>query len=512
VPYIQVRTRGAAQPSRATIAFTLLVCGIVIYGQTFVFPAIPRSATGDQAIYLHHGARMLAGQLIYRDYDHFTLPGTDTVYYFLFRIFGVRAWIPDVMLVLLGTGLAALSILISRKLVTGMTALLPALLFVMFPFSSYLDASHHWYGITAAMAALAVLIAGRTPGRCAIAGALWGLGTFFTQSMVLGVLGVAAFLIWEYRVDREPVKLLLRKQLVMWGSYLSSVGLLSLYFVLKAGLRAFWFYTVVFVARYYSADTSNSWRTYGLGAPSFRSWYNWPNLSAFLLVHLLLPLVYVLFFVRYRRERKVRPQQPWSQLMLVAITGMVLLLGVASAPVSQRLYAVSLPALILLAWVLDSSAKGETFLRRGLWVAVIVVAATRIVSTRTRWHAMLDLPSGRTAFFSTNSYQQTNWLADRTRPGDYFFGDQFSCFALQLTNPTRVPFLRNTEYTRPFEVEDVIAGLERHKTKYVAWYADLNGPSEPAEDHLGPVRQYLKQHYEIAVTFGNGNQVWERTR
>lgn len=68
-----------------------------MYLQVFVLPATPRVAIGDQSIYLHSAARMYEGQVIYRDYDQFTLPATDVLYLVPFKLFGIRAWIPQMM-------------------------------------------------------------------------------------------------------------------------------------------------------------------------------------------------------------------------------------------------------------------------------------------------------------------------------------------------------------------------------------------------------------------------------
>jgi hypothetical protein len=32
---------------------------------------------------------------------------------------------------------------------------------------------------------------------------------------------------------------------------------------------------------------------------------------------------------------------------------------------------------------------------------------------------------------------------------------------------------------------------------------------DPAGDHLGPLRLYLRQHYHVAKTFSNGDAIWE---
>ena len=180
------------------LAATLLLSGVFLYLQVYSFPSTPRFASGDQAIYLYHGTRMLNGELIYRDFDHFTFPGADVLYMSLFRLFGVRMCIPQAMLVVLGMCMVWLLTLISRQVLRGPTCFLPALLFVSLPFSSYLDATHHWYSTVATTGAVALLMKRRTLARLAWAGVLLGIAAFFTQSMVLVLGGIAVFLAWEH--------------------------------------------------------------------------------------------------------------------------------------------------------------------------------------------------------------------------------------------------------------------------------------------------------------------------
>src|SRR5207244_1073371 len=83
---------------------------------------------GDVTVYLLNAARMLEGQAIYKDFFQYTTPGTELVYFVLFRLFGPRAWIPNAMLFALGLSVTWLSIAISRKLVLGWLPFLSALL------------------------------------------------------------------------------------------------------------------------------------------------------------------------------------------------------------------------------------------------------------------------------------------------------------------------------------------------------------------------------------------------
>jgi hypothetical protein len=282
------------------------------------------------------------------------------------------------------------------------------------------------------------------------------------------------------------------------------------YFVWKVGLKQFIYYTITFVAKYYSADETSTWRTYMVGHPSIHERANWPDLVTWPFIHFLVPMIYVLFFVRYWREEGKLTREQWERLMLVNTTGLSLFLSIASAPAWNRLYTISLFAFILLVWFLSFPFKLETILRRMLWAAVAILALMHPVVTQTRWKAYLDLPTGRTAFFERGNYQETKWVMERTRPGDYFFGDHLTAFNLRLQNPSRVAFIRPNNFTRPGQIENLVQGLEAHQVRFVSWYEGLDDPMAIDGNHLAPLRNYLEQHYHIAKRFSNGHKIWER--
>ena len=499
----------APRSKRWLIPLTLLASAVFLYLQVFLFPATPRLAIGDQSIYLHNAARMYEGQLIYRDYDYFTLPGTDVLYLVLFKLFGVRTWIPQALLLLVGLISTWLSIQIASKLMRGPAVFLPGLLFLTLPFTSYLDATHHLFNVLAAISALAVVIEERTIPRLAWAGFLWGLGTCFAQSLAIGPVGFGLFLVWERYRRKEAWGLLLRKEGCLWASFVATVAAFNAYFVWRVGLKNFLYYTVTFIAKYYPADETSTWRTYMVGRPAVHGWAHWPDLVTWPFIHLLIPLVYILFFVRYWREQRSRPQEPWERLMLVNVTGLCLFATIVSAPAWNRLYTVSLPALILLVWILNSPFKLERALLRILWATVIVLGIARPIMTQMRWKAYLDLPAGRTAFFEHGTYEETKWVLQRTHPSDYFFGDQLIGFNLWLRNPSRVAFVRPNDFTRPEEVRNLVEGLERHQVRFVSWYHGLDDPQVEG-NHLAPLRSYLQSHYRVAKSFDNGHIMWER--
>ena len=514
---MQVARSQLRRPAPWIVGAVLAVSAIFVFLQTFVLPDVPRIANGDQGIHLSLAARMFDGQLPYRDYDHFPLPGTDLLYLALFKLFGVRAWIAPAMLVVLGVSITWLSIEISAKVMSGSLVFLPGVLFLTLPFSGFLDATHHWYSTLAGTAALLVVFEKRTNVRLVWSGFLWGIATFFSQSAVVGAAGTSLFLISEayYLKDHRGGPLqdsVLKREALFIGSLVATVLSLNAYLIWKVGPRRFLDDTVVFLAKYYGADSFNQWRVYMADSPSIHAYSQWPNVAAFLLIHLIVPLVYILFFVRCWREARLHPEEPWDRLMLISLTGFCLFLGVIHSAGFMRMHTISLPALILLAWFLKSRFKTEQVLLRALWATVIVLAIARPAITQTRRNQSLDLPTGRTAFVDYPVlYEKCKWALERTKPGDYFMDDPQLCFALRLRDPSRVPFLRPTDYTRPEQVQDAIQSLDRHQVKFVGWYASLDDEiGDPAEDHLGPLRSYLCLHYHVAQRFSNGDEIWER--
>jgi hypothetical protein len=478
-----------------------------LYLEVFMLPHTALLASGDQSIYLLNATRMLHGQMMYRDFFQFTPPGTELVYAALFKWFGVRAWISQGMLIIVGVSLTWLSVTISAKLMKGWSTLLPALIFLTLAFRSALDATHHWYSTLAVMTALAVTIGQRNPPRLAAAGALCGLATCFTQFRGLGgVLAIGLFLVWECRRKAQTLAYLVKCEAWLVGAFLSTIAGLSAYFVWKVGLERYFFCTVVFGLKFYGSDWFNTWRVYMAELPLLQSWLDLPRWGAFVFISSILPLVYSLFFVRYWRVSATRPEEPWDQLMLVNIVGAFLFLGVAPAPSHVRLCSVCLPGLMILVWFINQPGRLEQTMMRLLWTVGLVLAIAEPASRQRQWYAYLDLPTGRTAFLDAATYSKYRWLSERIRPSELFFGNPLMCLALGLRNPTEVDFVTATDYTRPEQVANVIRVLERDRIHYLV---DVPQADHADRSHLGPLSDYVRTHYHVANTFADGALVWE---
>ena len=492
----------------------LLFAAAFLYFNVFILPATPiyDPLAVDQWFYLHNATRMLGGQMIYRDFFQYSPPGTELTYLALFRLFAVRAWIPNAMLVLLGSSLTWLCFFISRKVLTGLAAYLPGLLFLSVAFCSRLDATHRWYSVLAVTAATALVIEERNQKRVAGAAALCALGAFFTQARgLMAVTGLAIFLWWEHRKKGQVGRSLLNAEAILAGVFSAVTLGLNVYFILAVGLRRFLWSIVIFGMKYYPAESgSNSLQTYMLSLPHPTNWRGFVGLPSWVLIHALLPLVYLLFFARCWGESKKRQGEPWERLVLVSLMGFFLFVGVAPAPAFARLCTVALPALIIWVWFLSSPGKFPSLARKVIWLCAVVVLVGPALHKQTKWRAYLNAPIGRVAFVWPEAYEYYKWLLFHTHPTEFIYdcaGQVY--FFLGLKCPAQVQYLSGTDYMRPEQVRNVIESLDVHHVSMVLWcpYLDPGVDGIRADDHLGPLRDYLQTHYHPVKAFEDAVQV-----
>jgi hypothetical protein len=494
--------------------FFLLFAAAFLYFDVFVPPATPIFSGVDHLVNLHNATRMLDGQMIYRDFFRYTPPGTEVVYLVLFRLFGVRAWVPNVMLVLLGLSLTWLCVFISQKVLSGFAAYLPGLLFLLIAFHSDLDATHHWYSVLAVTAALALVIEERSPKRLAGAAALCALASFFTQTRgVVAVVGLAIFLWWEHRRKRQSGRSLLKAEVILASVFGAGTLGLNLYFIWAVGLQRFLWCTITFMLKYFPTDAaSNSIQAYMAFMPSVSHWYNVPFLLAWLFIYALLPLVYLLFFARCWSESGKRPDQPWEGLVLLSLTGLFLFAGAAPVPTFGRLCKESIPGLIIFVWFISSPGKFNFLVRQILWLGAAVMLTRFAQHRQSMEWTFLDAPVGRVAFFDPIACDKYKWLQSHTHPTEPFFdSDGEVYFLLGLRCPAEVEFVTCTDYTRPGQVRNLIESLEGRHVSMVLWSPQYDpgicgsGPG----NHLGPLRDYLQTHYHLVKVFED-SKVLER--
>ena len=500
----------------------LLATAAWLYSTTFVFPNLPIFEGDVTPIFLHEAVRMLRGEVIYKDFFELLFPGIQYVDVALIRLLGMKAWIPNLMLVVLGTGLAATGFLISRRVLDGKLAYLPSALFLGFAFTSEPDPTHHWYSTLAVMAALAVLVVERTPARLALAGAICGVAMLFTQTVgPAAAFGIALFLIWERRQRNPGWREMLKTQVQLWVPFAVTVLVPVIWLMVRAGFVPFYTDTILFPAKYFRLWFWNTPQVYLYEVPNFQGPLEIGAMALWLSVHVLLPAVYLVFLARWMQLRKARPTEPWDRLMLLSLVGLCLFMTVVSSPSWLRLCSVSFPGLIVLVWLTSGPGAPSKAFRRVLWIAGAAALAAQPLIAQTSWRGDLTTPTGREAFTSPDVYAKFKWLQQHTKPGDYMFqaSDCSLYYLLELNNPARVAFLTASGYTRPEQVQETIQLLKEKRVRYVLWsvWLDVPFPDRPGSidvKRLEPLREYLGTHYRLVRNFGEPDyeQVWERTK
>jgi hypothetical protein len=481
----------------------------VCYFRSFVFPNIPLLPWGDAVGFLNNGNRIVAGRLPYRDYFAFLPPGMELTYALLIRGFGARSWIPNLMIACLAAAAAWLMTLVAAQLMRGAVIALPGLLLAGFVLPGSLDATHHWFSTIAVMAAVLVLLDGDSFPNIAAAGFLCGIAGWYTQTKgVAAVAGFVTYLILKSRQENMPAHDRWLKCILLSGLALAVFAVGNLYFIRAAGLNRWLYCLVVYPLRYYPSVQLNNWRVYGYGLKLGLS------TIPFLFVHLTVPLVYVICIVIMLRRSKNEPGGAGNKIWLLVLAGLAMFLAVASSPGWKRLATSSPPAVILLTWLLNRSGRTMAKCKIGLAAVAIVIALAGAVRIQTRGTTFLNLPIGKTAFVDSARYEEYRYAMGRTCRGQFMFGPPPILFALQVQNPAPIDVFIPFEYTRPEQVTATIQALEVNKVPMLMLHPSMftDPDSDPASDHLDPIRAYLAGSYRVTTTFKTGDELWERIR
>lgn len=489
----------------ALLAFlTFAVCCL----RSFVLPDTPLVLWGDAPGYAIKGVRLLGGELPYRDFFEFVTPGTDIVYALLFHWFGVSLGVLHLLMATLA-GLASWWITwCAGRLLHGWFVFLPAALLIGLVLNFSLDPTHHWFSTVALMGAVWILFDGISLLRVAGAGAFCGLAASFTQTKgAAAVIALIAYFIWMAVQDNERSGQWWRRSLVLCVSALAVFTVINGPFVLASGFGVWSWDVMVFPVRYFGTSSANNWTgalQQFVGTAGRVKWICFP------FQYLAVPLTYVWFYVWWRRN-KTEKEEPWNQLMLVAVVGIAMLAAVAPALSIRRISTVSPPAIVLLTWLLSKSGRIWTAVALG--AASTAIAMAGIALNQLRPQRTLDLPVGRVVIpFKADYYDIYRWMAQNTKPGQWYFGLPPLELALELRNPAPIDGISPGEYTRPEQVTDIVNGIERVKVPLIVLRPGMYSPTFPNElpDHLQPFRDDLYTHYRKTVSFASGDEVWER--
>lgn len=486
----------------ATLAF--------LYLRTFTLGGTPLIVSLDETLYFEHGIRILHGQVPFRDYFTFVMPGSDLLYAAVFGLLGVHAWLAQLFVIFLGTTIAGLLVWISSRILQGPLLFLPALLFLVLDFDITKDATHHWWCTLLVLAAVGILQSGRTLGRVAFAGILCGLGALFTQSQgLLSLIAFAAYLIWT----RDRKSRIAPQLTALTLPFAIIVGSVLAYYTYRAGFASLYFALVTFVIHNFPARTFHRPGVYFMNFPSHHGLMDVSRLIPYFFIHILVPFAYLWCLYRLFRERSTIDHKTRDAMLLISFVGLALFAAVAQAPSYNRMCMIAPPAAIVCVWLVCGMSSTDRIIRRTLWATGLLFLVALPFQLQRHWRGYLDMPTGRTAFFDRTEFEQFQWFAQHTHAGESYVGVPLYTFALSLDDPTTVDYLTDTDYTTTDQVAAAIRGVAAHQTPMIALFNFEPGypryATQPEHHNLTPFLAYVRSNYHLTKVFPYV-EVWER--
>ena len=486
----------------------LLPAVLYLYASLFYSLRAPFLLGGDQTYFWTDAQRMLFGELPYRDFFQFTPPGSDVVYVALFKLFGPRIWVTNAVVFALGLSLCATCYFLSRHLMSRSASVLTSLLFLTLIYGKPLNATHHWFSMLFILLATLVAIRRTTSWRVAIAGAFLGIAAFFTHShAIVAAAAYVAFLALEHRHEQQSIQILIRRVAQLAGGFVSAWLICNAYFLVILGFRQLWYWQITFVSHYVQRSPGGAF----LGLPEVPTLHRLPAASQYLLVYALVAVTYPVVIWRCWSPSKTQRFAAWRNEILLCLIGFALTCEVALSLNWLRLFAVSIPALILAVSMLEKSRRRS--LACGVWALAIFLGIFQVTARHRRPYVVAELPAG-TAALSPQDYERCSWLMQHTTPGDFFFEPLAPSLYLPLAlrSPVFVEGLGPTDQTRPEFVDRTIREFHSKPVRFVLWspHTDEAEALYQTTDHVAPFRDYLHSHYARVWTFSTGEQVWER--
>lgn len=499
--------------SRLDIAFVLFV-SIFIFLQLFILPFTPVYVEGDQLLPVSNAMRLLDGEVMYRDFFHFAPPGTELHYAALFGVFGVKIWIMNVTVLLLALAQLYLVFAFSKRLLRGYYVYLPGLLYFVIGFRPFgIDGSYRLFSVVFVFAAALIIGYHRTTKALIAAGALCGIASFFVQTRgVLGAGAIGLFLMWQWWIRGTSFRSLFKNWLVIAAAFTTVVIVTQVYMAYVAGFDNYYFANVTFLKDYYGSDSLSNTLAYLTDLPDLSAyvqnyggaagWFRYLRVAGpTLFFYAAIPATYIVFFI-YRRLRRVDKDQD-AGLMCLSILGLVFFIGV-SAPTALRLYHISIPAMVVLVWLLSRLIRSTAFAKAAV-CAFSILGVLYCVQRQTVANVTLELPGGKAAFLASNVAEKYSWLAAETKPGDAIFEAQHPTFyfPLLLKNPTPLYLVRDNNYTPSFQIGQLMQALGNSRPRFIIWQGSWSkGAAERIPgDNLAPLWDFIRTNYALKKEF-----------
>jgi hypothetical protein len=504
-PQINPKTGHANRRATMALGVALVFAAVYLYLNLFVLPATPILLSGDQTYFWMDAQRMMFGELPYRDFFQFTPPGTDVVYLELFKLFGPRVWVTNALVLALGVALCWVCFSISRQIMTRWAAVLATALFLTLVYGKLLNATHHWFSVLLILCAVRAAMAGLSTPRILVVATLLGLAAFFTHThAAVGLVAFIVLLILQWRRERPPIRVFLQRLTVLVAGFVLTALICEWHFLSTLGASLIWYYQFTFVHRYMVHGVEGAF----LGLPETR----FPQVLQYLVVYALLLVVYPVSLRRCWVHRHDEDPGLWANLTLLSVLGSLLAIEVAFSLNWLRFFTASMPAFMLAVFWLERSGRVARYAVKFAWAAVVMLPLLQTFTRQHRKYVVADLPGGRMALAPEN-YEKLDWIRQHTQPGEFFFEALVptAYLPLGLHSPVFAEGMTRLPQTRPEFVQRTIRELDAKPTRYVLWPHYLDEPNgSDGPDPLPPFRAYLRERYQCARRFSDGDEIWEK--
>ena len=376
---------------------------------------LPLLLGSDQVFLWTYALRMYHGEHVYSDFFQFKPPGSDLIYLALFKLFGPRVWVTNAAVMLLRLALCWTCFSIAKRLMKPEMALITSLFFTVNTYVKPLTATHHWYSLLAALLALRTVMPGRTPLRIALAGVLFGIASFITQTV--GLAGAGALLLalaWESFLTKKTWRVTVRFQFLLIASFVLTLAALNAPFLMRVGWRQLWYLQTV-----YPRYVPYWFRKPFPGLPHPVVWRQLLPLAPFLFTYAILPVIYLYTLWKCWHERQNPSFRNNALLALLSLTGLFLLLEIFPAVNWLRIYAISMPATVLLFWRISTLGAFRRYITAAAWIVVVCLVALQFWARHRKDYRVADLPAGK-ALLPGPKYEVYDWIIRHTSPGDFF--------------------------------------------------------------------------------------------
>ena len=498
-------TRQRTNPQ--TLFFLLFGTASYLYANLFFSPRIPFLLGGDQVFFWTYAQRMLGGERVYQDFFQFTPPGTDLVYFSLFKLFGPNLWVTSAVVLALGVTLTWLCFSLATEIMQQRFALLASVVFLVFIYDKPLNATHHWFSVLLIMAAVKVLMGGPRPARLLGAGVLLGCAAFFTQTHgAFALFACAAWLALSHLQKKAAGVSLLKQEALLFLACALAWFLLNAPVLAAIGLRQLLYFQAGILP--HTTAVAQLGGKLGLSEPlSLRAL---PKLAQYLAVYLILPVIYPLTLWQCWRQRH-DPTFTRERVLLLALVGTSLFVEVMFNVSWLRLFCVASPGVILLFWNAEQGRLLRHPLIAAVWIICALFGMRQIHLAHVYQHSILHLPGGTVAMGSPSD-EKLRWLQSHTTPGQFFFQAPWPSFYLPmgLRSPVYVTtaYLGDgmvPEYTAP-----TIEQLDTTRVQYILLWSPKLDSTKFNNPQARLLRDYLHRNYTLVQTFSDGETVWER--